>query len=141
LKNAKINDLNKYDRFYRVVCEPFHQIKITEFTDDLNALIAKVEDEVEHGCHELKHQMDLDLIPYVKFIEHYREKPLWKNHVQNVDSCLMRLLQIDNLFYSKKKLSPKKARKREERKYDGPMSGHNSRKSISHVQNDSTRMS
>lgn len=45
-----------------------------------------------------------DLVPYVQFIEYFREKPQWRTAMSDVDSCFMRLLQIDNLFYKKKKV-------------------------------------
>ena len=45
------------------------------------------------------------MIPYVKFIDFFKNKGAWKSHITNIESTFMRLLQIDNLFYCKRIIS------------------------------------
>jgi hypothetical protein len=34
----EVDYLNKYDKFYRVVCDPFHSINVKEYFEDLAEL-------------------------------------------------------------------------------------------------------
>ena len=99
MKAIKTKKLNKYDQFYRVVGEPLISMQIDDFVDDLHEFIFKTEKEYEQ-LHKNK-IFNLDQLPYVKFLEHFKEKPEWKAVINNVDSPFMRLMQIDNLFFKK----------------------------------------
>jgi hypothetical protein len=37
-KMKDVKQLNKYDKFYRVVCDPFHSLKVWEYSEDLQEL-------------------------------------------------------------------------------------------------------
>ena len=85
--------------FYRVVADPFYRIYITDFIEDIDSMmnsyledLAKVNPDVN--------RID-DNIPYVEFLDYFKEKPGWKPLINNVDSPLMRLLQLEKLFYKK----------------------------------------
>ena len=82
--------------------EPFIQVNVTEFMEDLDALVTKLEEAYEGN--DPSRRYNLELVPYVNFLEHYKENPVWEKHIKNVESPLMRLLQLDNLFFSKKTL-------------------------------------
>ena len=38
------------------------------------------------------------------FLQFYKDRPLWKEHVANIDSPFMKLLQIEKLFFITKKI-------------------------------------
>lgn len=96
-KNEK--KLSKYDRFYRVVCDPFHRLHISEFMMDLDILITNCEIEFEKNNPGQRY--NLEHIPYVKYLEYFRKNNNWQKYINNVESPFMRLLQIDELFYCK----------------------------------------
>ena len=66
----------------------------------------EVTEEVRKSYNAFK--FNLDHMPYVKFLEYYKQKPDWERHIQNVDSPFMKLLQLDNLFFIKKILKMEK---------------------------------
>ena len=95
----KKEKLDKYDRFYKIVCDPFHKLHISEYMNDLDCLITTCEEDFEREHPGVRY--NLEHIPYVKFLEHYKNQPQWSKHINNVESPFMRLLQIDDLFYCK----------------------------------------
>ena len=36
--NINVSELDKYERFYRVVCDPLHSLRATDFFSDLDDL-------------------------------------------------------------------------------------------------------
>jgi len=82
--------LNKYDKFYRVVADPFINLHCEDFIEDLNKLIESAEKEYEEN--HPTYRFDLELMPYVKFLEHYKAKKEWEKYITNVESPFMRLL-------------------------------------------------
>ena len=42
-----IKSLNKYDKFYRIVADPFYKLKIEDYIQDLDALVTKLEQKFE----------------------------------------------------------------------------------------------
>ena len=63
--------LDKYDQFYRVVGQPFINLDVTEFIEDLDSLILTIESDYE--TKNTKEKCNLDKIPYVKFLEHFKD--------------------------------------------------------------------
>lgn len=102
--NSKaIHKLDKYDQFYRVVGDPFHRLQIDTFIDDLDELIFDCESKFEASNPGVR--FNLEHIPYVKFINWYQKNQSyasWKQHIENVESPFMRLLQLDDLFFIRK---------------------------------------
>lgn len=74
-------------------------MQVDDFIDDLNELMFRLEAEFEES--HPGELFNLERIPYVQFLEHYKEKPEWKPHVSNINSPFMRLLQLENLFFVK----------------------------------------
>ena len=106
IRGKRWHELDKYNQFYRVVGEPFIYMQVEDFDDDLNALILQVEQEIEAGSDGVQH--DLEKIPYVKFLDYFKEKPGWASYVNNVESSFMKLMQLDNLFFEKKVVHKRK---------------------------------
>lgn len=47
-------------------------------------------------------QYDMDSLPYVDFIKHFKQKPDWKEILSNPNSPIIRLLTIGEIFFKKK---------------------------------------
>ena len=43
LMRQKIQSLNKYDKFYRIVADPFYKMKIEEYITGLDEFVGKLE--------------------------------------------------------------------------------------------------
>ena len=69
-KKIDILQLNKYDQFFRVVGDPFISFDVKDYMKHLDELIYKLEAIYEVDPTK---RYDLELIPYVKFLEHYKE--------------------------------------------------------------------
>ena len=67
-------------------------MQISEFMADLDSLI-------------FQQKQDYDKIPYVNFLEHFKDKPVWTQHILNIESPFMKLLQLENLFFFKTMIS------------------------------------
>jgi len=74
---------------------------------EIDGLIDKIDKQHEKKCNPNSRALPMDHVPYVTFIEHFRHKEQWRNHMNNVDSCFMRLLQLDDLFYTKRTVKQK----------------------------------
>ena len=70
-QKISINNLDKYDQFYRIVCDPFPRMKLSNFINDIDALAEKCEKSFEEKYPEKRY--NLDMIPYVSFIEHFKD--------------------------------------------------------------------
>ena len=81
-------------------------MRVEVFMEDLEELIVNVEKEYEELHPGETH--NLEKIPYVKFLEHFKVKPDWESHISNVESPFMKLLQLDHLFFCKQVISVKK---------------------------------
>tara|TARA_B110000285_G_C14677322_1_gene403107 strand:- start:280 stop:498 length:219 start_codon:yes stop_codon:yes gene_type:complete len=46
-----------------------------------------------------------DLVPYIDFIEFFRTRIGWEEHITDPNSPFMRLLQLDDLFMTRKVIS------------------------------------
>ena len=97
---VKMSALDKYDQFYRVVGEPFIRMDISDFITDLDILIEEIETQFETTNPNIR--CNLEKIPYVKFLEHFKTKKEWIPHIMSTQSTFMRLLQLENLFFEKK---------------------------------------
>jgi hypothetical protein len=69
----KQEKLSKYDKFYRVVCDPFHVIYAVDFFKEIDSLIDACETEFETNNPGAR--FNLEHIPYVKFLEYFKERP------------------------------------------------------------------
>lgn len=99
LKKKKMWNLNKYDQFFRIVGEPFIWMHLEIFMADLNELILKL--EIEYEKNHPGRTFNMDRIPYVQFLEHFKDKPDWKSAINDLNSPFMKLLQLENLFFVK----------------------------------------
>ena len=84
--------------FYRVAADPFYRIYINDFIEDMDSMMDSYHSELGNQNPENR---ITDNIPYVEFLDYLKEKPGWKMLINNVDSPLMRLLQLENLFFKK----------------------------------------
>lgn len=105
-RHKELHQLNKYDQFYRVVGQPLIFMHIREFIDKFNELIGTIREETEDDTK--MHKLSLQYVPYVRFIDHFKSDPKWKDHLEDIESAFMRLLQIENLFFVKYILNQKK---------------------------------
>ena len=106
VQRYKIQNLNKYDKFYRIVADPFYKIKVEEYIEGLDDLIKKL--ELKFVEEHPNSRFNCEQIPYVQFLEHYKTQSDWKKHINDVESPFMRLLQLDKLFFTKKVISTNK---------------------------------
>ena len=44
----------------------------------------------------------MNFVPYARFLDHFKKSKIFASHIKNIESSYMRLLQIDNLFFTKK---------------------------------------
>ena len=105
-RHKDLHQLNKYDQFYRVVGQPLVFMHVAEFVDKFNDLIFAIRDETQ--ADPAMHKLCLQYVPYVRFIDHFKHDAKWQDHLADVDSPFMRLLQIENLFFVKYILKQKK---------------------------------
>ena len=90
---VSLNSLDKYNRFYRIVCDPLYIMNIKEFVKELDSLSMKLGKEYEASAPAgKKRQYDYDHIPLLKFIEHFKELEHWRRVIKNLESPFMRLL-------------------------------------------------
>lgn len=101
-KKLDVTILSKYDRFYRVVCDPLPTMNVSTFVADIDFLIAKLEKENNKQSQPIVY--DKEYIPYATFTQYFGKKKEWAAHIKNFNSCFMRLMQIENLFYCKKQV-------------------------------------
>lgn len=88
-----VSQLDRYDRFYRVVCYPLHCLKSTEFFMELDALQRIC--DITVGTRS----PDSDQVPLHKFYEYYFEGiALWANLIQQRECVFKKLVQLSGLF-------------------------------------------
>ena len=106
-ESTPMQQLDRYESFYRVVCNPLTQIKAKYFITDVNFLLNKVNMDYEHmgfknrdkalekNIGMIKHSVEL--IPLKMFIDHFSQQYIWQKTFQE-DSAFKKLLQIPDLI-------------------------------------------
>lgn len=97
----------KIDKFYHIASKPFHQIDITDFCSDVDEVLKL------YGSFE-DDQAQEDHVSYLNFLDYFRHKPLWEEHILNKKSSFMKLLKIEGIFYKSKELKRVEEAKEEE---------------------------
>ena len=71
--------------------------------EEIDTLINLIDEENERNGY--RNSNCQDYVPYVRFLQHFKEIDGWDRFINDVNSPFMKLLQIESLFYFKKKIS------------------------------------
>lgn len=99
--------LNRYEKFYRVVCNPLTQIKAKYFIADVNFILDKLDEEhaflgaknPDKQCAKNTSMLhhSVELLPLQMFTDHFSHQYIWQKVFQQ-DTAFKKLLAIPDLF-------------------------------------------
>lgn len=72
----------------------------------------KEEEQDDHAKFQKKgyqKQYDMDALPYIDFVKHFKDKPDWKHALANPNSPIVRLLTMGDIFFKKKLIAQQAA--------------------------------
>lgn len=71
--NIKEESLSKIDKFYRQVCDPFHQLTVDDVIKDIDAVLEKQwQTQSTEGTPPSSQQ---DIVPLSSFLDYLKQKP------------------------------------------------------------------
>lgn len=94
--DIKVNELSKYDQFYRFTGMPFIRMGIKEFIADLDSMGDKIEWKTTKD--ETGKSFQTETCTVKDFMAHFKDKEKWKMYIQDPASSFLKLLFVDNLF-------------------------------------------
>lgn len=93
-----IEDLDAYDKFYRVVCYPLHCLQASDLFTELDKLY-----QIELACQRTKGKQrairqDADMVPLKHLVDYLNDCEFWPTQISDKGSIFKKLLMTPNLF-------------------------------------------
>lgn len=105
--SRSLEELDRYDSFYHVVCAPLHAMHAVRVFTDLDrmqrqVILERQAKEVDH-VYRFKQSLppqidDSDHVPFDLFLKHIKSSDLWRKRQVEKHEQFMRLLNLDGLF-------------------------------------------
>lgn len=106
--SVPLANLDRYDIFYRLICNPLPQLTATEFFTEIEVLCENL--DLDHQArskfrkiasketHWKNQKHFADSLPLEKFINQFKNQNLWKDCLKNEKSPILLLLKIPGLL-------------------------------------------
>ena len=98
--SKSLKTLNKYDRFYRILCYPLHGLDIQLLFLEFDKIYDNLKENSNYvnGSYIKNVRSDVDILPFDLFLAKIEESEIWPIKLVDEKSSFKLMLQIEGVF-------------------------------------------